>query len=270
MFIFAILHKIRQRFSMTQLQKEFIDLLDEFGYDVFTIQMIKDCKRLSENKIHQAIRTLSRSGLLIKLERGKYIRSSFIDSNVIGSFLAPDGGIAYWSALNFHNLTEQFVNVIFVQSAKRRSEELIINNLRYKFIKIKPHKLIGYKEIGYGNHKFKITDLEKTTLDCFELPQFAGWYQEIIKAFNNANINQNKLIKYCKVVNNRSVIKRLGFLSEFLQKPNMEKFIEYAQSIVAKPYSLFEIAGEEKGEYNSRWKMIINMPKDEILEIANS
>jgi len=270
MLIFAISHKIKLRFIMTRLQKEFIDLLDEFGYDIFTVQMIKDCKRISTSKIHQAIRTLTKSGLLHKLERGKYIRSSFIDSNVIGSFLAPDGGIAYWSALNHHNLTEQFVNVVFVQSAKRRSEELIIENVRYKFIKIKPDKLIGYKELGYGNHKFKITDIEKTILDCFELPHLAGWYQEIIKAFNNADINQNKLIKYCKVVNNKSVIKRLGFLSEFLLKPNMKKFIEYAQSIVTKPYSLFEIDGETKGEYNSRWKLIINMPNDEILEIANS
>lgn len=255
---------------MTELQKDFIDLLDEYGYDIFTVQMIKDCDRFHVNQIHQAIRTLSKSGLLIKLERGKYIRSSFIDSSVIGSFLAPDGGLAYWSALNYHNLTEQFVNVVFVQSAKRRSEELVINNIRYKFIKIKPNKLTGYKEVGYGNHKFKITDLEKTIVDCFDLPHHAGWYQEIIKAFNNADINQNKLIKYCKIVNNKSVIKRLGFLSELLQKTKMDKFNNYAHSIVAKPYSLFEIDGENKGEYNSRWKLIINMSKDEILEIANS
>lgn len=255
---------------MTRLQKEFIDLLDEFGYDIFTVQMIKDCKKISTSKIHQAIRTLTNSGLLIKLERGKYIRSSFIDSNVIGSFLAPDGGIAYWSALNYHNLTEQFVNVVFVQSAKRRSEELTINHLRYKFIKIKPYKILGYKEVGFGNHKFKITDIEKTILDCFELPHLAGWYQEIIKAFYHAEINQNKLIKYCKIINNKSVIKRLGFLSEFLLKPNMERFVDYAQSMVTKPYSLFEIDGETLGEYNKRWKLIINLPKDEILEIANS
>jgi len=255
---------------MTRLQQEFIDILDEFGYDIFTVAMLKSCNRISESKIHQAIRTLTKSGYLIKLERGKYIRSSFIAPNVIGSFLAPDGGIAYWSALNYHNLTEQFVNVIFVQSAKRRGEDVIINNLRYKFIKMKPNKLFGYKEFGYGNHKYKITDLEKTILDCFERPQLAGWYQEIIKAFNNANINQNKLIKYCKIVNNKSVIKRLGFLSEFLQKSNMEKFIEYAQSVVTKPYALFEIDGETKGDYNSKWKLIVNMPYEEILEIANS
>ncbi len=255
---------------MTTLQKKFIDILDEFGYDIFTVKMIKNTEKIPDSKIHQAIRTLTKSELLIKLERGKYIRSSFVDSFVIGNFLASDGGIAYWSALNYHGLTEQFVNVVFVQTAKRKSEEIIINNLRYKLVKTQARKLTGFNEVGYGNHKYKITDVEKTIVDCFDLPHLAGWYQEIIKAFNNAEINQNKLIKYCKSVDNISVTKRLGFLSELLRKQNMDRFIVYAQSIIKKGYSLFEIDGEESGSYNNKWKLIINMPEEEIIEIANS
>ncbi|MCK4406521.1 MAG: hypothetical protein KAT33_01145 [Bacteroidales bacterium] len=255
---------------MTDLQKQFIDILDEYGYDIFSVQMIKDTNRLAVKKIHQAIRTLSRSGLIIKLERGKYIRSGFIDSFVIANFLAPDGGIAYWSALNYHGITEQFVNVVFVQTAKRKNEEITINGSRYKFIKVNSRKITGYKTVGYGNHKYKITDLEKTIVDCFDLPHLAGWYQEIIKAFNQAKTNQNKLIKYCKAINNVSVIKRLAFLSELLEKPNMEKFIDFAQQTINKDYSLFEIEKKRKGKLNSRWKLIINMDEEEILEIANS
>lgn len=255
---------------MTDLQKQFIDILDEYGYDIFSVQMIKNTNRLTIEKIHQAIRTLSRSELIIKLERGKYIRSGFIDSFVIANFLAPDGGIAYWSALNYHGVTEQFVNVVFVQTAKRKNEEITINGSRYKFIKVNNRKITGYKTIGYGNHKYKITDLEKTIVDCFDLPHLAGWYQEIIKAFNQAKINQNRLIKYCKAMDNVSVVKRLAFLSEFLEKLNMENFIDFAQKTINKDYSLFEIDGIKKGKLNSRWKLIINMDEAEILEIANS
>ncbi len=255
---------------MTDLQKEFIDILDEYGYDIFSVQMIIDTKRLSVNKIHQAIRTLSRSGLIVKLERGKYIRSSFMDSFVIGNFLAPDGGIAYWSALNYHGLTEQFVNVVFVQTAKRKTEELNVNGLRYKIIKVNNRKVTGYRTVGYGNHQYKITDLEKTVVDCFDMPHLAGWYQEIIKAFNRADLNQNRLIKYCKAINNKSVIKRLAFLAEFLEKPKMEKFIDFAQKSINKDYSVFEIEHSRKGKINKRWKLIMNMDEDEILEIANS
>lgn len=264
------LHNIKSNYTMTDLQKEFIDILDEFGFDIFRVQMIKDTNRLPVEKIHQAIRTLSRSEVIIKLERGKYIRSGFMDSFTIANFLAPDGGIAYWSALNYHGLTEQFVNVTFVQTAKRKNEEITINDSRYKFIRIANRKITGYKTIGYENHKYKITDLEKTIVDCFDLPHLAGWYQEIIKAFYKAVINQNKLIKYCKIIDNVSIVKRLAFLSEFLEKPNMEKFIDYAQSAINKDYSVFEIEKTRKGKLNKRWKLIMNMDEEEIMEIANS
>lgn len=264
------LHNIKSNYTMTDLQKTFIDILDEFGYDIFSIQMIKDTNRLSLGQIHQAIRTLSRSQLIIRLERGKYIRSSFVDSFVIANFLAPDGSIAYWSALNYHGLTEQFVNVVFIQTSKRKNEEVTINGSRYKFIKVNSRKITGYKTVGYENHQYKITDIEKTIVDCFDLPHLAGWYQEIIKAFYQAKINQNRLIKYCKIIDNISVIKRLAFLSELFEKPNMEKFIAFAQKYINEDYSVFEIDKIRKGKLNKRWKLIMNIDIDEILEIAHS
>jgi predicted transcriptional regulator of viral defense system len=255
---------------MTVLQKEFLDLLDEYGFDVFDIKMLKTTNRFKDPEIYQALRTLTKSGVLIKLERGKYRRVNFTDSFVIGNFLAADGGIAYWSALNYHGLTEQFVNVVYVQTSKRTSEEVVINSLRYKFVKVAKRKLAGYIKKGYGNHEYKITNVEKTIVDCFDLPHHAGWYQEIIKAFNKAPINQNNLIKYCKIINNIAVIKRLAFLAELLQKQRMDKFIDFAKNTINNDYTLFEIDNEKRGEYNSKWKLIINMSRSEILEIANS
>ncbi len=255
---------------MTVLQKEFLDLLDEYGFDVFDIKMLKTTNRFKDIEVFQALRTLTKSGILIKLERGKYRRVNFNDSFVIGNFLAGDGGIAYWSALNYHGLTEQFVNVVYVQTSKRTSEEVIIDSLRYKFVKVANRKLTGYIKKGYGNHAYKITDVEKTIVDCFDLPHHAGWYQEIIKAFNKAQINQNKLIRYCKSINNIAIIKRLAFLTGLLQKQNMDKFVDFAKRTINNDYTLFEIDNEKKGEYNSKWKLIINMSESEIIEIANS
>jgi len=183
--------------------------------------------------------------------------------------MAPDGGLAYWTALNAHGLTEQFANKLFIQTAMRK-RDVAKNSKYFKFIKVPKEKLFGYKTYGYGNHTYKMTDVEKTIIDCFDLPQYGGWYQETIKALNNADIYQGKMVKYCKRMHNVSLVKRLGFLIEFLNKPNMNDFIEYAQSVVGTNYSLFEIGGEKDGEYNSRWKLVLNIPKDEILEIANS
>jgi len=256
-------------FIMRKLQIDFLNALDEFGYDIFDLELIRATNYFTDKEITQALRSLTNSGLLVKLEQGKYIKSSFSDEFVIGSFLAKDGGIAYWSALHAHGLTEQFPNVVFVQTAKR-SGSFIHENLRYKFVKVNQRKITGYKIHGYGNHSYKMTDVEKTLVDCFDLPHHAGWYQEIIKALYQAKINSPKLVKYCKANGNISVIKRLGFLCELLEKENSDFFICYAQNILGNEYSLFEIEGSKTGKYNGRWRLIINMPENEIIEIAKS
>jgi predicted transcriptional regulator of viral defense system len=231
--------------------------------------MIRETSLFTNSQITTAIWSLSKTGTIIRLEKGKYVRSSYSDDRVMANFMAPDGGIAYWTALSAHGLTEQFANRTFIQTAMRK-KSISENSRLYDFIKVPKYKLFGYKTYGYGNHQYKMTDVEKTIIDCFDLPQYAGWYHENIKALKNANLFQSKMIKYCKKMHNMSLIKRLGFLIDFLDKPNMEGFIQYAQKNIDNNYSLFEIGGEKEGEYNSKWKLVLNIPRDEIMEIANS
>ena len=254
---------------MAELQRKLIKTLENYGYDVFSFDMLRKTKLFSDSEITSAIRSLLNSGYVNQLEKGKYVRSNFSDDNVISNFMAPDGGIAYWTALNAHGLTEQFANRTFVQTAMRK-KNISENSRQYVFIKVPKYKLFGYKNYGYGNHIYKMTDVEKTIIDCFDLPQYAGWYHETIKALNNAKLYQSKMIKYCKQMNNMSLIKRLGFLIDFLEKPNMDEFIEYAKNTIDSNYSLFEIGGDKEGEYDNRWKLVLNIPRDEVLEIANS
>ncbi len=251
---------------MRDKQLKLLDVLDEHGYDIFSTDMLKG--KLHEKEIAQALRSLTNSGLLIRLERGKYRRKNFLDDFVIANFLAQDGGIAYWSALNYYGLTEQFPNIIFVQTALQKN--YTARNPKIRFVKVNKRKLAGYTEQGLGNHKYKITDIEKTIVDCFDLPQHAGWFHEIIKAFNNANLSAVKLIRYCKLIDNLSAVKRLAYLTELLKKPKMKKFLDYAKSALENEYSFFETGGEKTGIYIKEWKLILNIPENEILEIASS
>jgi predicted transcriptional regulator of viral defense system len=252
---------------MTQLQERFFDLLDENGWDIFSIKMLKNTGHFSDYEISEALRYLVKSGSIVMLEQGKYRRRNFSDELVIGNFLAPDGGIAYWSALNYHGLTEQFPNLIFVQTAKRRGYKKL--GVTYRFIKVKKGKILGYKLEGYGNHQYKITDIEKTIVDCFDLPQYSGSYPELIKAFYNAKLSAQKMVKYCKAINNIAATKRMAYLSELYKKPKMEYFLKYTNSVTNKKYNLFESDGEQTGKTNSKWKLIMNMSEEEVLEIPN-
>lgn len=253
---------------MKPSESKLLEYIDDTGLEIFSRENLKNIN-LPDNELEKAIRSLVNSDFLRIIEKGKYCKSNFRNEFVIGNFLASDGGIAYWSALSHHGLTEQIPNMIFVQTSKKKYDKTIFG-VKYRFVQVKPAKLVGYKTEGYGNHAFKITDVEKTIVDCFDLPQHGGGYTEIIKAFAKANLSPRKLVSYCKAIDNIAVVKRIAFLIELLKKQKMEYFLEYALRVRNEKYNLFEPHGVSSGKSNRKWRLIVNMPVDEILNIANS
>ncbi len=176
--------------------------------------------------------------------------------------------IAYWSALNLHGLTEQFPNTIFIQTTRIKKEKAVFG-VTYQFVKIKETKRAGIETQGFGNHKYSLTDKEKTIIDCFELSQYSGGYSELIRAYGQTDIDQDKMIQYCKVIGNISVIKRLAFLTELLEKPKMTRFLKYAEGEVNPRYVLIDPLGGEEGAFNNKWKIRLNITEEELLDICN-
>ena len=252
-----------------EIQKTISMFLDDSGLDIFTNYELERNLPFSIKQINEALHKMIKNQLIVQLERGKYCRHNFRDENVIAGFIVKNGGVAYWSAMHYHGLTEQIPNVMYVQTTMAKVNKTIFG-VQYNFIRVKNEKLIGFKASGYGNHTFTITDVEKTIVDCFDLPQYGGGYAEIIKAFKNAKLSAQKMVKYCKAIDNMAVTKRLAYLSELLNKPNMDYFIRYAQSSKNEKYNLFEPGGLSSGKTDSRWNLLLNMDVEEILEIANS
>ncbi len=212
------------------------------------------------------IRKFIREGQLLALEKGLYCVRNFRNPYVIGNALVKNSSVAYWSALNLHGLTEQIPNVVYVQSDGRKTDKKVFN-VRYKFIQVKPQKICGIIQMGYGNEQFKVTDVEKTLLDCFDLPQYAGGYEELIRTFYVAKINGGKLLKYAIQMNNLSVIKRVSYLSALFEIESLGKFREKAQKLINKRYALLDPMGEDSGKFNSSWRLRINIPEEKLLEI---
>ncbi|MEZ4799626.1 MAG: hypothetical protein R2809_07615 [Flavobacteriales bacterium] len=222
----------------------------------------------SSQDINEIIENLVHKKILSRIERGKYCSANFRDENVIGCFLVPDGAVAYWSALNLHGLTEQFPNTVFIQTTRIKKDKTVFG-VNYQFVKIKVTKRTGIEKQGTGNYTYRLTVKEKTIVDCFDLPQYSGGYSELIRAFSQTDIDQTKLIQYCKAIGNLSVVKRLAFLTELLEKPKMRQFLKYAEGEVNPRYVLMDPFGEEVGAFNSKWKLRLNISEAELLDICN-
>lgn len=254
--------------SLTVFQMELLRLIDNEEIQIFTLGDIRSITHFEPEILCEIIENLVQKDFLSRIERGKYCRNIFRDENVIGTFVIADSAVAYWSALNIHGLTEQFANTIFVQSIHKKKPKTIFGT-SYQFVQISESKRAGIQYNGYGNYKYPVTDVDKTIADCFDLPQYSGGYAELIRAFDRANLNSEKLISYCTAIGNLSATKRLGFLAEYLQKEELSSFITFALSNVNQSYGLFDPTGNDKGEYNSTWKLKLNITMVEITGIVN-
>lgn len=260
--------RIYRSINISREQQRFLRLLDDFEIEIFNLAEVESliCEKFSD--LHSILENLEQKGFLVRIERGKYCRSNFRNENVIGCFLVDDGVVSYWSALNRHGLTSRFPNIIFIQTVHNKKVKSVFGTT-YNFVKVPPGKMVGIMTEGYGNNAFRITDPEKTIIDCFDLPKKSGGLEEVLPAFTRASLSADKLIEYSKAVHNIAALKRMGFVAELTVKPGMKSFIRYAKSALNNSYDLFDPVGEQSGNALSAWKLRLNMPIVQILNICN-
>jgi predicted transcriptional regulator of viral defense system len=243
-----------------------LKFLDENEIEIFTAKGLSLEKELRITHLQPTLEQLVKRGLLSRIEKGKYCKHTFRNVYVISNILVEDGVIAYWSALNLHGLTEQIPNTIFVQTAKPKVDKKVFG-INYKFIHVKSKKMIGIVRQGRGNNQFRITDKEKTIVDCFDLQKYSGGFLELIRAFAMIDLDVERLIEYSEASNNLSAIKRIAFLGTFLKKVNFEKYSIYAKSKLNEKYSLFDALGSNKGSFVREWRLRMNLDETAILNI---
>jgi len=254
--------------NLTQKQIGFMLLLDDYEMDIFTLQDLKEQLGGQADDINELVENLVHKNILSRIERGKYCRYNFRDEKVIGSFLIPDGAIAYWSALHHYGLTERFPNTVFVQTTKAKQDKSVFG-VYYKFVKINKSRQGGIVTEGYGNHSYRITSPEKTIADCFDLTQYSGGYAELIRAFAIATLDSDRLIEACRALHNLAVTKRMGYLAELCGKKELSRFIDFAKKQVNEKYNLLDPVGSEEGPFINDWKLRLNIPEENITGIIN-
>lgn len=175
--------------------------------------------------------------------------------------------IGYLSALNYYGFSEQIPRTIFIANMNR-SGTLKIKNLKFRFIKIKKEKFFGYDDIKIEDEKINLSDKEKTLLDCLDKQKLSGGFFETVKAFDTAKneIDSGKLVKYAFMMKNNSLLKRLGYILDYVKKDsskNLKKISEHLKN--DKKFVYLSLAHEKKGRSIEKWKVIENFDKNELV-----
>ena len=206
-------------------------------------------------------------GLVERLERGKYLviplsarKGGYtLNEFVIGSELVEPYAISYWSALNHHGLTEQIPSTVFVQTTSRKKErDLNVFGVRYLIIKISESKFFGVEKVWIDNVSINITDREKTIVDCLDRPEYCGGVIEVAKALNNEVYDYDRLSRYAVNMKNSGVIRRLGFLCDYLGIPIVLSAID------SRNYLYLDPTMPKKGVTDRKWRLKVNISLGEL------
>lgn len=250
-------------------EAEFLATVAAEGSSIFSLDRARRFWG-SDQYTRNVLSGLERKGWLHRLERGSYLlvpleagveRMWSADPIAVGSFLVPDGGAAYWTAMRYRGWTTQLPQEYLFISPRRRSKtRATILGVRYRFVTVQPTRLFGITEEAHGDLVFRVTDPERTVVDMLDRTDLSGGVPEIAEALARAwaGLDLDRLASYVTRFGSGTVPKRLGFLAEELRLPGVEGWLERWRSLRGAGFTRLERGGGAAGRFSRRWGLRVN------------
>lgn len=250
--------------------------LSSGGKNFITVDDIEETLECSHDNAKRIASDLAKKKWLERVERGKYIivpleageKGLYTEHEyLVASQLISPYYVGYWSALNFHHLTEQVPYTVFVATTKKKKSKNL-HGVDYKFVTLTEGKFFGWEEYDMSGGKVKISSPEKTLIDSLDRLEYSGGLEEVSKALKNAedNISKEKLVDYALRLDNGSVIKRLIYLLDLLEIEIKDDLREKLVNNLTAGFALLDPSKDNKGTHRSKWKIKVNVPEEKILE----
>ena len=203
--------------------------------------------------------------LIIPLAAGpehRYTAHEFL----VAHHLAPEGYIAYWTALHHHGLTEQVPSTIWIATPRRR-QTTTIAGVKYTFVMLRPYKVFGQQPVWIEGQSVPVADLEKSVADALDHPEHSGGIGEVAKALATAvaerDADLERLTEYALRMRNRAILKRLGYLAETLSLPTGD-LAERWQEALSAGYAQLDPGRSARGSFDWRWRVRVNVTEAEL------
>ena len=114
--------------------------------------------------------------------------------------------------------------------------------------------------------KISVSDLERTILDGLKQPNYCGGLKEVAKGFwmRRTDVDPKKIVDYALKLDIGAVIRRLGFLME-LYEIAAPTDIERLHKKLTATYQLLDPDLSPEGKFLARWRLRLNITKEELL-----
>lgn len=219
---------------------------------------------------------LQQKGRVRRIEKGRYMLVPARagpdgywseDYGAIVPLLADKYYVAFLTAMDYWDMTEQIPRVVFVATPRRRKNPVVeFGYMKYQFVTLSEKKFFGVVESD-GNAKFSVSCREKTIVDGLMHPQYCGGIPEVAKAMWNARdeADWGKVAEMAERTGVKVVLQRLGYLSDVMEiGGGIADAIR--SKVKANPYQRLDPdAGGKTMDASREYRLAINMTAEDLL-----
>ncbi|MDR1975071.1 MAG: hypothetical protein LBQ31_10470 [Bacteroidales bacterium] len=211
------------------------------------------------NAAKEILRRYKKQELISQVRRDLYVatdlanKASLATKFEIAGQITHSSCLAYHSALEYHGLAHQVFYELYVSSKE------IFNHFNYEGISYRfcPSK----SDIGVVNPAtdllVRVTDLERTMLDCIDRIDLSGGIEELVECFAIITyVDENKLLDYLNHFNKQVLYQKAGFTLGYFQKEMKlsDDFFEQCKSKTGKSIRHLTYMSESD-TYFKEWKL---------------
>ena len=228
-----------------------------------------DAARLLGRDARHVLHRLARKRWVLPLARGLYALVPLdvgvagaevftLHSFVTASLLADPYYIGFWSALNYHGLTEQIPRTVFIATTLSKHPVTVLSQ-ECRFVRLSPRKFFGWQEVEIDGHPVRVSAPEKTIADCLDRPQYCGGIETVARAlyFSHPEVDIPKVVAQAERMGNRSILKRLGFILE--RTGLLDQYAPLLpKAAPAAGFTKLDPLSRRSGRHDTRWGLLVN------------
>jgi predicted transcriptional regulator of viral defense system len=232
----------------------------------------------SEHTGRKVIRNLVRKGWLIRLGGGRYMLlppergvESFGENNplAVAAAVIQESYVGWWSAAAFHGFTTQQPAAVFV-AVRRQARPRTVEDAEIRFVTLPARKFFGFESYSVYGRSTHISEPEKTLIDCVDRPDLSGGPAEVTRIVHAAmgEVDQRKLVDAAMQMKSTSLLQRLGFLSDLVERPLQDELRARVRAAI--PKSARSVFGrrerrEDDIGYAAEWGLFVHARKSDLL-----
>lgn len=244
-----------------------------------TIDDVARILRCSRNEARVIAHRLEEKRWLERLRRGCYL---FIPAErgkegvptmnplLVGSLLVEPYYYSYSTSNAHYGFTTQMRPTLYLATTKMRRNFKWRNN-QFRFVTLSKDKFFGFQEVEVLGARVNMAEPEKTLVDSVDKMKYSGGVGEVLVAIRNGlrKAEAEKLVEYALRMRSKSLIQRMGYFIDILLDEDLADFPEGARKKllmhVGEATIYLDPAREKSGRLEKAWKVIGNVPREELL-----